>query len=133
MKTQEIGMMTYFGQFGLNNSFRLKAKADDNLVHIAADNITELESLTLTNLDIKDDMNFYYAAINVGLGTEMNLVGTTSLVVGLNFLYGLSPVVKSSSDYVRHQTLNQTALDELVPFTQKITNRSVQLTIGILF
>ena len=134
MKTQEIGMMTYFGQFGLNNSFRLKAKADDNLVHISAtDNITELESLTLTNLDIAQDMSFYYAALNVGAGAEMNLVGTTSLVFGLNFLYGLSPVVKGSSDFVRHQTLNQIALGQQDPFTQKITSRAVQLTIGILF
>src|ERR1035437_10255794 len=56
MQTQEIGMMTYFGQFGLNNSFRLKAKADDNLIKFAADNITQLpEVITLSNLDIASD------------------------------------------------------------------------------
>ena len=133
MKTQEIGMMTYFGQFGLNNSFRLKAKADDNLVRIASDNLTELEATTLSNLDIKQDMNFYYGALNFGAGAEMNLVGSTSLVFGLNFLYGLSPVVSSSSDYVRRQTNHVTGLDYLVPYQQKITNRVVQLTVGILF
>ena len=133
MQTQEIGMMTYFGQFGLNNSFRLKAKADDNVIHIATDNITEQEATTLTNLDIAQDMNVYYAALNVGAGAEMNLVGSTSLTFGLNFLYGLSPVVKSSSDYIRHQMNNLTGIGQADPFTQKITSRAVQLTIGILF
>ncbi len=133
MQTQEIGMWTYFGKFGLNNSFRLKAKADDNLVHIDTDNKTELEPVTLTNLDIAPDMSFYYASLNVGVGAEMNLVGTTSLTFGLNFLYGLSPVVKSSSDYIRHQLNNQVGIGQQDSFTQKITNRAVQLTIGILF
>ena len=42
MKTKEIGSLTYYGQFGINNSFRWKAVANDNVQPIKSGNLIHL-------------------------------------------------------------------------------------------
>lgn len=140
MKTKEIGALTYYGQIGVNNSFRWKAFADDQL-QIINDNTNVLGSTeSKTKIDITQDMSVYTASLNFGIGAEMNLAGSTSLTFGLNYNQGFTNVVKSNSDYLSRRvndvTYNSTGNSgayTLTKMPQELKTRAVVLTIGVLF
>ncbi len=129
LKTKQIGMMTYFGNIGVNNSIRWSAKAKDD--------VTDWNSganTTNSKIDITKDVALFHETLTIGLGTEMNLSGSTSLTFGLNYLLGFTNAVKSTSDYLMKQTNNPSGggySQDGLP--QNIKTNSVVLTIGILF
>ncbi|MGQ0827284.1 MAG: porin family protein [Bacteroidota bacterium] len=138
MKTKEIGSLTYFGQIGINNSFRWKATADDelNVINDLTNGLGAKDSKS--KLDITKDMSFYTAALNFGLGAELNLSGSTSLTFGLNYNLGFTNVVKSESDYLQRRVNGATYPVDLTDFSrskmpQTIKSNAVVLTIGVLF
>ena len=129
LKTKQIGMMTYYGQIGVDNSIRWKAKANDDVT-----NWVNLANTTNSKVDITKDVAPIHEALNIGLGTELNISGSTSLTFGLNYIFGFTNSVKSTSEYLMRQTENSGgtgyAQDGL---PQNITSNSVVLTVGILF
>jgi hypothetical protein len=133
MKTKEIGTLTYYGQIGINNSFRWKAHADDKVTVLDALNYGATASQS--NIDITKDVSFYTASLNFGLGAEMNLSGTTSLTFGLNYNLGFTNVVKSSSEYLEKRTndANGVGVPSYNPMPQTIKTNAVILTVGVLF
>ncbi len=132
LKTKEIGMMTYFGQFGINNSFRWSVKADDKLTALSGSNKGATESKTKIN--ISKDAAFYTASLAFGGGVEMNFSGSTSLLIGVNYNLGFTNVVKSDSDYLRRDTNNATGTgSDLSQLPQTIKSNAVVLTVGVLF
>jgi outer membrane protein with beta-barrel domain len=141
LKTKEIGTMTYFGQFGINSSFRWKATANDNVTKInqATAGIALGATETKSKVDITKDVAFYKAALTFGAGAEMNLSGTTSLTFGLHYNLGFTNSVKSSSDFLAKRTndadynsANQTKLTTS-NLPQTIKSNAVVLTVGVLF
>jgi len=133
MKTKEIGTLTYYGQIGVNNSFRWKATADDNVTVI--NDITNTLGATdsKSKIDITKDVNVYTASLNFGLGAEMNLSGTTSLTFGLNYNLGFTNVVKSDSYYLTKRTNDSAGVGTLSKMPQTIKTNAVILTMGVLF
>lgn len=125
MKTKEIGMLTYFGQFGFNPSIRWKAKAKDEVY------FGTLQS-TQENLTITKDMNILNMALNFGAGAEYNISGSTSLVFGLNFNLGFTPTADRDSDFLfeRKNSGNGTSIEE---YEQDFKSRAVILNVGVLF
>lgn len=123
LKTNEIGFLKYFGQFGIDAGFRLKARATDQGRY---ENNTNPS--TKSNVIIDSDVSLLRFGLNVGLGAEYNLVGNTSLLVGVNYNNGFSNFLKSESNYLMKKT-NTT--DEW--FKQKAYNNYVTLTVGVLF
>jgi hypothetical protein len=130
MKTKEIGMLTYYGQFGMNASFRTKSRVDDEYTSIG--NTPANSSYNGKEMDNTDDMNLFRFALNVGGGAEYNLSGTTSLVFGLNFYNGFSNVLKKNSRYLQDISTLDNML-KFVPLEQKATANAFALTVGILF
>ncbi len=132
LKTKEIGTMTYFGQFGFNASFRWKANATDELTVISP-SVGAGQNATKSKIDVTKDMAFFKGALAFGLGAEMNLSGTTSLVFGLNYNLGLTNSVKNDSDYIERKIYdgNLNATYEKLP--QKLKSNAVVLTVGVLF
>lgn len=141
LKTKEIGTMTYFGQFGINSSFRWKATANDE--------VTEIKQLTTgfalgasetkTKVDVTKDVALFKAALTFGLGAEMNLSGSTSLTFGLNYNLGFTNFVKGDSDYLAKRTnasdydsANQTKV-VVSKMPQELKSSAVVLTVGVLF
>lgn len=120
MKTKEIGYLTYFGQFGINSSFRLKSRVDDDVTFSGG-------TANQTDLDNGKDMNLIKFALNIGAGAEYNLSGSTSVFFGLNFYNGFSSVTKPTSKYLQKGKLDKTEVK------QKATSNAVALTVGILF
>lgn len=126
MKTNEIGMMTYFGEFGLNSSFRLKSKTTDGVTQYSVGN----PSPTLTDMDNTKDMNLFRFSLHIGGGAEYNLSGTTSLVFGAAFNYGFSNVFQKESEYLGSSQITSSTW---TPFKQQATANNIALTVGILF
>ena len=138
MKTKEIGSLTYFGQIGINNSFRWKATADDelNVINDVTNTLGAKDSKS--KIDITKDMSFYTASLSFGLGAELNLSGSTSITFGLNYNLGFTNVVKSESDYLQRRVNGTTYPYNPVDFSrsklpQTIKSNAVVLTVGILF
>lgn len=125
MKTKEIGYLTYFGQFGVNLSFKTKALADDE-VNDGANNVT------MKDMDISDDVQLFRTQLSIGAGAEYNIAGSTSLVVGINYNRGFSNVLKKDSKYLFATEVSGATLS-FPPITQKATSNNVMLTVGILF
>ncbi|MEW6468543.1 MAG: outer membrane beta-barrel protein, partial [Bacteroidota bacterium] len=127
MKTKDIGGMTYFMKFGLNSSFRLKAKVNDNVTQRTA----QKPKSSLTDLDNTDDMKLFRFQLQVGGGAEYNLSGTTSLVFGLGFNYGFSNVLTKESKYLVKN--DGTATTSPTPYPQNAAASNIALTVGMLF
>ncbi len=132
LKTKEIGTMTYFGQFGFNTSFRWKANVTDK-VTVLAPSTGVGGNETKTKVDMTKDMAFFKASLAFGLGAEMNLSGTTSLVFGLNYNLGFTNAVKNSSDYIEKKTYGATLIPSYEKMPQKLKSNAVVLTVGVLF
>lgn len=137
MKTNEIGYMTYFGQFGVTTHIRTKARAfDDGNAYVSPYSTAKpANSPSLTELDISSELQPVRVNLVVGLGTEYNLSGTTSLFFSCNFNYGISNAVKKQSTHLVDATIGN--LDSNGNFKayepQKFIPLAVGLTVGILF
>jgi hypothetical protein len=133
LRTKEIGSLTYYGMFGVNSSIRVAAKATDEVQKPAvtsANGWGTPESITKT--DIKKDMNLFKEALNMGLGVEWNLSGSTSLVIGANYLLGFTNSVKGNSEYLRKYTYGS-GVPQGAELKQTLKSNSIALTVGVLF
>lgn len=89
LKTNEIGYMKYFGQFGFGLGVNYDASADESFKYEFGDSES---GATISNEDVdyKDEVNLLRASLIVGLGAEYNLSGSTSLVFGVTFNNGFT-------------------------------------------
>lgn len=126
MKTKEIGYLTYWGQFGINASYVYKARATKNNVIISGTE-TELSGAN-EEMEIIDDSNPIRFDLNIGLGAEYSLAGSTSLLMGVNWENGILRSLKRESKLILVQNSNNFS-----PLKQQIKSNSVVLTVGILF
>ncbi len=123
LKTNQIGAMTYFGQFGFDVSFKWKAMCDDDGYYIGS------QPTTRKDVDISEDINFIRLALNVGLGAEYNLSGSTSLVFSVNYNNGFTNALRTDSKTLCLYKVGKKSN----PFEQKAMLNYVGLTVGILF
>lgn len=87
MRTNEIGYIRYFGQFGFTPGLNFRSKGD-----------TKTQTINNTDVDIKSDINSVNIALTIGLGIEYSLGGNTALIVSANFNNGFTDIAKSK-DY----------------------------------
>ncbi len=137
LKTKEIGMLTYFGQFGFNTSFIWQANVTDKVTVLPPSAGTGGTD-TKRKVDVTSDMRFLKASLAFGGGAEINLSGTTSLVIGLNYNLGFTNVVKSESNYIWKRTNGIDISTNSTDFTQAkmpqvLNSSAVLLTVGVLF
>jgi len=131
LRTKEIGALTYFGMFGVNSSFRVAAKATDEVQRLSTNTGTWQAPETISKSDVKGDVSLFSGALNMGLGVEWNLSGSTSLVIGANYLLGFTNVVKNNSDYLQKFTEGGPGYG--APLKQSLKSNSIGLTVGVLF
>jgi len=149
MRTNEIGYITYWGQFGLGLGVNIRAKADENIDYrytrsetdpdapIFPWEVSKLPSRVNEDEDIKDDISLFRASLIIGAGIEYNISGQTSLLVGFTFNNGFTDVLKNNG-------LQKDDLDEVI-FEGTGTDRSpvetklkgmtnfFELSLGIMF
>jgi hypothetical protein len=144
MKTDEIGYITYWGQFGLGLNMNLKALSDDNIDYLYYQNKNTLawEKSNRTNSasdmnDIKNEVNIFSSNLIFAAGIEYNISGNTSILAGLTFQNGFTDALKGSG-VAKDKTTNSPvftggALNTPKSFDLSGLPNYVELNIGILF
>ncbi|MCB0396380.1 MAG: PorT family protein [Flavobacteriales bacterium] len=120
MKTNEIGYMTYFAQFGFNLGFNIKSRAVDE---VKQDKSTT--TVVKEDVNVIKDVNFMRVALNIGLGVEYNITGNTSLLIAANYNNGFTNSFLGSSKSL--MTKQNEALKT------KAFSNYMSLTVGFLF
>ncbi len=132
MMTNEISGLKYFGVFGGNLGILTKARAEDQVT---------LVSGSLPTAGTNSDMNIYHdcipvkAELNVGIGTEYRLSGTTSAFLSINYIRGFTNLYRGTSKFLVTDFPN-TYVNQISPpmgAKQGALGDMVQINIGILF
>lgn len=127
MKTKEIGMMKYFGQFGFDVSIKTKGRADDEGAPLFIGNTPDLN-----DLNIDSEMQPLLAGLNIGAGAEYNISGSTALVFSANFHYGFLNAVKSTSQHLID--ISASTGDDITMYSpQQFKPFGISLKVGVLF
>jgi len=135
MKTNEIGYLTYYGQFGLLTSIKTKARATDDVA--LSGTVSSLE-----DLNIDSEVSFVKASLSIGGGFEYAFAESTSAFVTVAYNYGFTSITKKESKHVvdfdesdvLDATGNLVASPTFNAYTpQKNIPHAIRLTIGILF
>lgn len=144
MKTNEIGYITYWGQFGLGLNMNLKALSSDNIDYLSYQDKTTLDWVTSNRkstsedmIDIKNEVNIFSSNLIFAGGIEYNLSGNTSLLAGLTFQNGFTNALKGTG-VVKDKSTNAPVFgvgNSNAPQTFKLSGvpNYIELNIGILF
>ncbi len=124
LKTNEIGYLKYYGQFGLGLGVNYDSEADVEFNYPGNNG-----ALSNDDVDYADEINLFRASLIVGLGVEYNLTGSTSLILGATFNNGFTNVL-SEDGYSEDQNGNGT-----LPRDQsfKAINNYLVINVGVLF
>ena len=135
MKTNEIGYLTYYGQFGLLTSIKTKARANDDVTLNGT-------TLSLEDLNVDSEVAFMKSSLSIGGGFEYAISPSTSAFVTVAYNYGFTSITKKESKHVidldESDVLvsngNLAAGSSFNAYTpQKNIPHAIRLTIGILF
>jgi len=95
MKTNEIGYMTYYGQFGFGTGFNWKSRMEYSTTELGA-NPSKRED---EDVDVGKQMFPFRVSLIVGAGFEYNVSGNTSFVVGITFNNGFLNTFRGKENY----------------------------------
>ncbi|NNC83415.1 MAG: PorT family protein [Flavobacteriales bacterium] len=130
LKTNEIGYFTYYGQFGLDLSFNIKAREDIEYKFPSESEMSE------EDLNISEDISFFRTALQVGAGVEYNISGDTYLVGGIVWNNGLNNIF-SDQNYIMEDDDGSPAITGNNSLREgekiKVTSNYLGLTLGVFF
>jgi hypothetical protein len=93
MRTNEIGYMRYFGQFGFTPGFNISSKADIETTILG----TTVEE---SDVDINKQITPINMALHIALGLEYSLSGNTSLIVSAAFNNGFVDIGEEKGEKI---------------------------------
>lgn len=134
LMTNQIGYFTYFGKFGVDASFLVRARADEDGHYGSTPGV----NVKTDNRNIYKEAGIFRVGLNVGAGAEWNFSGKTSLVMGVSYHHGFIDVLRDAdADGVANDQMLATWTDgqqtQVSPFAQKANLQYVTLDVGILF
>lgn len=140
MMTDEYSGARYFANAGLELGIRAKAQAKDSYVSgirstVSGTNTTTAfvgdEELTKSDINIGKDASLapLRLGMNLGLGMEYRLGGSTSLLFSANYFQSFTNLMRKDSKYL----VKATVPNVLDPLNQGLFMRAVRINIGLLF
>ncbi len=135
LMTNQIGYFTYFGKFGVDASFLVRGRADDEGAYYGDPNT----NVDIDNRDIFEEISIFKIGLNVGAGAEWNFSGNTALVFGVSYHHGFIDVLRDpteagvSNDQMLATWSDSPANSVSAPFAQKANLQYVTLDVGVLF
>lgn len=145
LKTNEIDLITYWGQFGLGLNMNMKAFSNDEIDFLnyqttdASGNLTGINnssrvSESFSKVDVKDDINIFSSNLILAAGIEYSLSGNTSLLVGFTFQNGFTDVLRSEG-IAKDQSNNPSLNSDNTAKTFELSGipNYVEFNVGILF
>jgi hypothetical protein len=141
LMTKDISGFKYFGVFGGNIAVQTKYRAADNvsvLTYNDAPGIKAYEStnttVTISDMRPSGDIIPVNVALNVGLGFEYNVSGSTSLFVSVNYIRGfINQYTPSSSYIIDNMKTNINNKGGTPNSKQSALSDGVQINVGVLF
>jgi hypothetical protein len=139
LRTNEIGYITYWGQFGLGLGVKFDAKVDESFSYeyVQEDQgwveSVGKEDVTTENVNISGDIQPIRTSLIIGAGIEYSFSGSTALMAGIVFNNGFTNVLRRKG--VQTKSNGEPVFDSGTPIEydlNAITN-SLALTVGILF
>lgn len=139
LMTKDIGGFKYFGMFGGNIAIQTKYRATDEIMELTYDGsipppYVDGTTTTITDMRPKGDLIPINVGLNVGLGFEYNISGSTSLFVNVNYLRGFINQYPGTSDIMVDKIKeNINAGTKPAKSKQSAFSDGVQINIGVLF
>ena len=138
LMTKDISGFKYFGMFGGNVAVQTKYRAADNVTQLVFNSVTNLydEAGTRTISDMRPsgDIVPVNVALNVGLGFEYNISGSTSLFVSINYIRGFINQYTPTSSYITDNIKTNMYIKGGTPNSkQSAYSDGVQINFGVLF
>ena len=139
LMTKDISGLKYFGMFGGNIAIQTKYRATDEVALLSWNSTSgKYEAATATS-KIEDmrpsgDLIPVNVALNVGLGAEYNLSGSTSFFLSINYIRGFINQYQGTSQImVDKLTENVNAGTKATNSKQSAFSDGLQINLGILF
>lgn len=138
LMTKDISGFKYYGVFGGNIAIQTKFRATDEITELifnSSDNqYYDGATSTITDMKPSGDLIPFNVGLNVGLGAEYNLSGSTSIFFGVSYLRGFINQYQGTSE-VMVDKIKQSVNNNIQPSSSKQSAFSdgVQLNLGILF
>lgn len=140
MMTDEYSGARYFANAGLELGIRAKTQAKDSYVSgirstVSGTNTTTAfvgeDELTKSDINIGKDASLapLRLGMNLGLGMEYRLGGSTSLLFSANYFQSFTNLMRKDSKYL----VKATVPNVLDPLNQGLFMRAVRINIGLLF
>lgn len=127
LRTNEIGYLTYYGNFGFRTGINYGAKGDFDY---------KTQNISRKDEDIKKDIAFLNMWLIVGIGAEYSISGNTALMIGLTFNNGFINTL-SNNVYELKEGEAKTINNNTEPvFSSKKANATLNyfsLDLGIYF
>jgi len=139
MRTNEIGYITYWGQFGIGLDIKVDARMDETynyelvLEEQGWETATGKDAIEEENVNLSSEVKPMRASLIIGAGIEYSVSGTTAILVGINFNNGFTNVLKR--DGLKTDSSDQVIFEEGQPqkYDLNSISNSFGLTIGVLF
>lgn len=139
MMTEEYGGARYFAMFGGELGIRAGLKANDSYISGIKSTVSGTTTttafvpdadLSISKIDISKDGSLVpmRLGMNLGLGTEYRLGGSTSLLFSLNYFQSFTNLMQKESEYLVKAT--STDSKEL---NQGYFMRAIRINVGLLF
>lgn len=139
LMTKDISGFKYFGMFGGNIAVQTKYRASDEIMELTYDpsgtgSYIDGPTTTITDMKPKGDLIPINIGLNVGLGLEYNLAGSTSVFLSINYLRGFINQYQSSSEIIVDK-IKENINTNTKPSRSKQSAFSdgIQINIGVLF
>lgn len=138
LMTKDISGFKYYGVFGANLAIQTKFRATDELTELKYNTTTNQYetngSLTVSDMVPNGDLIPVDGSLNVGLGAEYNLSGTTSVFFSVNYIRaGANRYQKESEIMVDKIKDNINSGKVPTNSKQSAFSDGIQINVGILF
>lgn len=138
LMTKDISGFKYFGVFGGNIAVQSKFRATENvtqLVFNASTNTYDAAGVSsVSDMRPSGDIVPVNVALNVGLGFEYNISGSTSLFVSVNYIRGfINQYTPTSSYIIDNMKTNINTKGGAPKSKQSGYSDGLQINIGVLF
>jgi hypothetical protein len=133
MLTKEYGGFRYFGYFGGDLGIRTKVRADDK--YIPAWTYQNINSNA--NLNVTKDASLIplRVGMNIGLGAEYRLAGSTSVFLSINYFRSFTNLMRNDSKYMFTNADVDLVNDKItfIRHKQSLLANAIKINIGVMF
>ncbi len=138
LMTKDISGFKYYGMFGGNIAIQTKFRCTDELTELKYNTTTNMYessgNLTVSDMRPKGDIIPFNIGLNVGLGFEYNLSGSTSFFLGVNYCRGFINQYQPTSEIMVDKIKDNVNLGTVPPKSkQSAFSDAVQINLGFLF